>query len=136
MTGRGKWLPVVSAVGIAFFSLSGIFQMPNLDVEPRPSPILALVILLFLLAFAIISLATMRLTVLPAALALPEAKREQLLASSYAFAVAPSVYGLVVALFTRRGLLVLPFTAIAACGWFMVWSYLREAASDNESPAG
>jgi hypothetical protein len=134
MTREYRWVPALAAVGIVFFSLSGMFQIADLDVEGRPNAVLALIILLFLLGVSVLSLVILRLIVLPAALRLEEPKRNQILASAYAFAVAPSVYGVVVALFTARGVLVLPFLLIAVLSWITVWNYLRGPRVD--SPGG
>jgi hypothetical protein len=122
-----RWLPWASFAAIVLFSLFAVFQAPRLDTDFQLDTVLGAVLLGVLLVVAVMNILTVRFLVLPRAAANPAASRETVMATGYAFAVAPSVYGLVLSLFTGQGLLALPFTAVSLGSLLAIRLYLQDA---------
>ena len=128
MSDLQRWLPGVGFVWILIMISFGLFESPRLaELVDLPAQ-MGTVLFVVLLAIAIINVPTMRLLVLPRVMAGAEPHKEEVVLTSYMFAVAPATYGLVISLVTGQGLLTLPFAVIALFGLFINWSYLRNAA--------
>ena len=128
MSDLQRWLPQVAFVWILLMISFGLFEVPRLDLSVDLPAQIGTVVFVFLLGMAIINMTTIRFLFLPRALARPEPRTDQIVLTSYIFAVAPATYGLVISLVTGQGLLTLPFAVIALFGLFINWSYLRNAA--------
>ena len=128
MSDLQRWLPRVAFVWILFMISFGLFEVPRLALSVDLPAQTGTILFVLLLVIAIINVATIRIFLLPRAIGMEEQRRDQLLLTSYAFALAPATYGLLISLFTGQGLLTLPFAVIAFFGLFVYWSYLRQAA--------
>ena len=128
MSDLQRWLPRVAFVWILFVISFGLFEVPRLELSVDLPAQTGTILFVLLLVIAIINVTTIRFLFLPRALARPEPHKDQIVLTSYIFAVAPATYGLVISLVTGQGMLTLPFAVIAFFGLFVYWSYLRRAA--------
>ena len=121
-----RWVPWISLAAIALLTFVGLAQIGLLDSGPRFSPQISAIIVAVLIVVGFLEIVVVRWFVLPRASEWSDELRESRVGSSYMFAVAPSVFGLVVSLFTGKGLLTLPFTALALAGLVVVWTSLKD----------
>ena len=122
-----RWLPGMAFVWTIFFALFALFTAPNLQTDFRVDEQVGTILFAVLLGIGLFHLVTVRFLVLPVTMRNPEARKDQVIMIAYMFAVAPVMYGLVLALFTGQGLLALPFSTMAFLGLAVVWIYLQGA---------
>ena len=123
-----RWVPWISLAWILLMTVEGLVRIPYLDHDLHFNALVGAIVVGLLLVIGVLGIVAVRLFVLTQASGKSDNERAILIGSSYMFAVAPSVYGLVVSLFTGKGLLTLPFSALALVGLALVWSYLKDPA--------
>lgn len=121
--------------GILAMTAAAFIVSPLLDASLEAD--LTVLLTVIFLGVACVNLFTTRFVLLPGLLKKGEAPLVSVAIIGYAFAEAPAVYGLVLALMTAEGWRAAPFGAIAFISWLVVHRYIttvQQQSAEDEFP--
>jgi len=126
------WLLIGSIVLVLFFGQFSLLTAPRVTETGDGLPLnrdLSTSLTVLLLLVGVSGIAIVRWLFLPQVERGKRGTPEQTALASLMFAVAPSVFGVVIVTFTGQGLLSLPFSALALVGIRVIYPYLKRVVS-------
>jgi hypothetical protein len=122
------WLLVVCILLVLAMGQASLLTLPKVAETGGGLPLsrdISTFLTLLMLLIGVSNVVTVRWLFLPEVARRKRGTPEQIGLVSLTFAVAPSIYGAVIVVFTGQGFLTLPFSALALAGIRVIYPYLK-----------